>query len=57
MVDGDPRDQSLNPLSFGPTLQFTIFAIIILSCIELATEGPRVEPDSVEAMVQYYRCV
>ena len=37
--------------------KFTIFAIIILSCVELTTEGPRVEEGSVEAKVQYYRQV
>lgn len=35
--------------------KFTIFAIIILSCIELTTEGPRVVPGSVEDTVLYYR--
>ena len=36
--------------------KFTIFVIIILSCIELATEGPKVQDGSIESVVQYYRC-
>ena len=40
----------------SPAFKYTIFTIIILSCIELAAEGPRVVAGSTEDSVLYYRC-
>lgn len=38
-----------------PAFKYAVFTIIILSCVELAAEGPRVEAGSTEDTVLYYR--